>query len=263
MKSSGSPSDHYCATVRVAILLLAGLAAGSLPTLAAAPAPDAAAPPGDVARCVAGAALDLQRLLAPPPAQGSADTRAELDELLQLQATRTPAQVERARGDAELSVARFADALGNPAPLTDAAAPRTTQLLRDAAAAELAVVGPAKDRFARPRPYVVDTRLEPVVPRPTSAAYPSGHAAWAYTVGLVLADMVPERRSQILARAQEFARNRSLAGVHYPSDVLAGEIAGTAIAASLFACPAFQAEEAAATPELRKALGLPALQPPQ
>ena len=65
----------------------------------------------------------------------------------------------------------------------------------------------------------------------------------------------------LLARADEFARNRIVAGVHYPTDVEAGKVAGTAIAASLFACPAFQAEEAAAIPELRRTLGLPPERP--
>jgi len=62
----------------------------------------------------------------------------------------------------------------------------------------------------------------------------------------------------ILARAEEYAHNRNVGGVHYPSDVQAGQVAGTVIAAMLFACPAFQSEERAAGRELRAALGLPA-----
>src|SRR5262249_10212200 len=99
-------------------------------------------------------------------------------------------------------------------------------------------------------------RLEPVIATPKSAAYPSGHSTWAHAAGLVLADMIPERRAQILARADEFAHNRSVAGVHYPSDIRAGEIAGTVVAGALFGCVTFQREEAAAEAELRAALGL-------
>ena len=238
------------------VILLAGLlgvgACATHPVLSpTAPAPGAAV------ACIDAAALDLRRLLAPPPADGSPETRAELDELMRLQAVRTAAQAERARGDAALSLTRLAEALGTPVALTEASAPKTLQLVAEAAAAENAVVGPGKDRFARHRPYVLEPRLEPIVTRPTTASYPSGHAAWAYTVGLVLADLVPERRGPILARAEEFARNRSVAGVHYLSDVRAGEIAGTAVAAALFACAAFRQEEAAAAPELRGLLGLP------
>ena len=75
----------------------------------------------------------------------------------------------------------------------------------------------------------------------------------------VLADMVPEKRAEIVARAGEFADNRVVAGVHYPSDVDAGRISGSVLAAFLFASPEFRAEEQVATAELRSALKLPAL----
>ncbi len=46
-------------------------------------------------------------------------------------------------------------------------------------------------------------------------------------------------------------------GVHYPSDVAGGHLAGTALAAQLYRSPRFVADEVAATAELRAALGLP------
>src|ERR1700735_190008 len=72
--------------------------------------------------------VDLYRLLPPPPEAGSAQERAELDELLHLQATRTPAQVQRAKDDAMVSVFRFADALANPAAFNPHQLPITTEL---------------------------------------------------------------------------------------------------------------------------------------
>ena len=71
--------------------------------------------------------------------------------------------------------------------------------------------------------------------------------------------MVPERRRQIFARADEYAQNREVGGVHYPSDVAAGHLAGTALGESLFQSPQFVTDEMAATTELRQALGLPPL----
>ena len=232
-------------------------AAGSPATAPAAAATSGSNPSDSLSHCLNPTALDLTRLLAPPPSAGSREERAELDELERLQRARTPEEAAQARADADISVSRFAQALGARAPLNAASAPRTTELVSELTAAGSALVGSAKDKFARPRPFLVDSRLAPIIVRPMSAAYPSGHSTWAYAVGLVLADIVPERRNEILARAQEFAHNRSVAGVHYPSDVLAGEIAGTAIAASLFACRPFQVEEAAVAAELRPLLGLP------
>jgi acid phosphatase (class A) len=211
----------------------------------------------DVAQCTGLTTLKLWRLLPPPPSAGSPQERAELDELLRIQARRTPAQAERARQDAEVTVFRFADALGNPAGFTPANLPLTVRLFRRIDADEAAVLGAAKREFSRPRPFTVEPRLNPVIPRPVSSSYPSGHSTWAYATGLVLADMIPERRAAILARADEFAHNRSVAGVHYLSDVEAGRLAGTTLAAMLFACGPFEVEEAAARAELRKALDLP------
>jgi acid phosphatase (class A) len=203
--------------------------------------------------------VNLQRLLPPPPAAGSAQERAELNELLRLQATRTPAQAQRAHDDATVSIFRLADALGNPPNFTLQQLPLTSQLFARIGLDEAQVVDPAKDAFGRPRPFLTEPRLSPIVAKPPSAAYPSGHTTWVITCAIVLADMVPERRAQIFARADEYAHNREVAGVHYPSDVAAGHLAGTALAAELFDSPRFLDDETRATAELRQALGLPPL----
>ncbi len=201
-------------------------------------------------------AVNLYQLLPPPPAAGSAQERAELDELMQLQATRTPAQAQRAHDDATISIFRLADALGSPANFTPQQLPLTTQLFQRMVEDEGPAMDAAKKAFARPRPFLTEPRLNPVVDKPLSAAYPSGHTTWAISCAIVLADMVPERRAQIFARADEYAHNREEAGVHYPSDVAAGHLAGTVFAAQFFESPRFLHDEAAATAELRQALGL-------
>ena len=224
----------------------------SLAPQAGADTPGAAA--NDAAHCANPQTLDLMRLLPPPPT-ASAEQRVELAQMLRIQARRTPAEVARARADVQVSIFRFADALGNPQGFTPERLPHLMQLFRDLYTDELAILD-AKDRFARPRPFTQEPRLSPVVDKPKSFSYPSGHSTWGTAAGLVLADMVPERRVRILRRAQEYAHNRIVGGVHYPSDVEAGRLAGTALAAVLFDCPAFVSEEAEAKAELRELLGL-------
>jgi len=203
-------------------------------------------------------ALDLVRLLPPPPANDSAETRAELDEMLKIQKKRSAVQVSRAQADADITLNRFADALG-AAPGFDAKnLPATTLLFRRITTDEFVVVGTGKDRFARPRPFVLEPRLRPIVEKPPNGSYPSGHTVWGHTVGLVLSEMVPERRAQLMKRAEEYADNRVVAGVHYPSDIEGGRMAATAFAAALFSSPAFQTDLAAAKAELRQALNLTA-----
>jgi len=232
---------------------------------AAAPAPAAAAPAsahGSArAAYLAPGDLDLYRLLPPPPAAGSAKEREELDELLRIQAHRTRAEAARAQADQQQSVFRFADALGNPPAFAASKLPLTNQLFQALRDAESVAVNPVKDAWARPRPFLTEKRLNPVDEKPSSASYPSGHSTWATVVGIVLADMVPEHRAEIFARAEEIGYHREVGGVHYPSDVAAGRLAGTVLAAHLFASPRFRGDEAAAAAELRTALGLPPLSP--
>ncbi len=251
-------ATSFRTTVLLAGLCLLVLPAGG-PAAQGSQPPAAAAMPGpaDTAHCVDARALDLRRILPPPPSAGSPQERAELDELLRIQAHRTSAQAERARKDAKIDLMAFAAALGRPTGLTDASLPLTGALFRHLQTDEFAILDPAKREFARPRPFSVEPRLHPVISRPRSLSYPSGHSTWAYTTALVLADMVPERRRELLARAAEFAHDRNVAGVHYPSDVDAGRLAGTALAAMLFTCRPFETEEADARTELRRTLGLP------
>jgi acid phosphatase (class A) len=202
-------------------------------------------------------ALDLGRVLPPPPADDSAITRGEIELMLRIQAERTPDEIARARADASYSVFRFADALGSPDTFNAKDLPKTQALFRKVTREEGAVVQAGKRSFSRPRPFVLDTRIQPVLKEPTNASYPSGHALWSRVIGLLLADMLPEYRAKIMARADDFAFHRVVAGVHYPSDVEAGKLAGTALAAFLLAAPAFQADYAAAKQELRAALKLP------
>lgn len=251
---SGSRERFVGALARRAALLVLLLAAAAEPACASTAPRSAAA---DTAHCVDSHSLDLRRILPPPPAAGSPRARAELDELLRIQAQRTPGEAGLARRDAMRNIFRFADALGDAPGFQAPRLPRTLALFRHLRIDEAAVLGPAKREFARPRPFALEPRLAPIVARPTSGSYPSGHSTWAYTTALVLADMVPERRAPLLARADQYARNRTVAGVHYPSDVEAGRLAGTALAALLFTCPAFEREEAGARMELRAALRLP------
>jgi acid phosphatase (class A) len=216
-------------------------------------------PPDHPGTYLAAAPATLYRLLPPPPVAGSPQERSELDELLRLQGIRTPAAARRAADDATVSIFRFADALGDPPAFSRQRLPLTAALFDRIGRDETQFMEPAKEAFARPRPYLTEKRLAPVVTLPPSAAYPSGHSTWAVACAIVLADMLPERRTQIFARAEEYAHNREVAGVHYPSDVAAGHLAGTALAAELFQTPRFLDDEAAATAELRQALGLPQL----
>lgn len=100
---------------------------------------------------------------------------------------------------------------------------------------------PAKAFYGRQRPYEADRRVKPLLPPPEGDSYPSGHAMDSYLTAILLAQMVPEKRSALFERAASNAQSRVIAGVHYPSDLEGGKLAATALAARLLANPQLQA----------------------
>lgn len=200
--------------------------------------------------------INLLDLLPPPPANDSSQTKAEIGEILTIQVTRTKAMEDRAIADADENVWRFSDVIDNP-KFTKENLPKFAAFFDRISATEAAVVDPAKDVWKRPRPHILYAGLvKPVVPLSKSGAYPSGHTTYGTLVGIVLSNMVPEKRAALMTRAWEFGHNREVGGIHYPSDIEAGRIAATVIAETIMTHPDYKTEYEAAKEELRKTLGL-------
>jgi membrane-associated phospholipid phosphatase len=87
------------------------------------------------------------------------------------------------------------------------------------------------------------------------SSYPSGHTLYAFSTGVVLAELMPDKAQAILERDQDFAYSRMVCGVHYRSDLAGGEAMGTLIGRLIVDSPEMQADLAAARAEL-KAAGL-------
>ena len=198
--------------------------------------------------------VDLTMILPPPPANDSAQTKAELGEVLMLQVTRTPEMEARAVADAEENVWRFANVTGPN--FTKEKLPKFSAFFDRVVETEGAVVDPAKDVWKRPRPHQLSDLVKPAVKLSSSGSWPSGHATVGTMMGIILADMVPEKRAEIMARAAEYAHNRVVGGIHYPSDVEMGKISGSVIAAVLLNRDDFKAEYEVAKAELRSDLGM-------
>ena len=198
--------------------------------------------------------VDLVQILGPPPAPDSARGKADLQAVLDMQRHRTPAEVKSVRADEELSVFRFADVIGPR--FTPENLPFAAKFFARVVADDEHAIDPAKDYFHRQRPYAGDREVKPAVSAMNGDSYPSGHATFAYSVAILLAEMVPEKAAAIFNRADRFAENRVIGGVHYPTDIRAGQISGSVIDNVLLHEPRFEADFARATAEVRHALGL-------
>jgi acid phosphatase (class A) len=191
-----------------------------------------------------------------PPAVGSEVEKAEFIELNRIQGARTPAQIKAAQADdAEEDIFVYRTVLGSG--FNAQALPLTAALSAHLHSDEPVVSDQLKRLFQRPRPYQLDSTIHPVCKVTTAHnAYPSGHALSGYLLALTLAQMVPEKSSEILSRADEYAHNRLVCGVHTASDLEASRMVAYAMFGSMLQEPRFQQDLAAARAETRHALAL-------
>jgi acid phosphatase (class A) len=183
-------------------------------------------------------AVDCAKVLPPPPAPGTLSARADLEAVLQMQAWRTPEQVAWAKRIEKNDAFIFGDVLG--AWFTRENLPLTAAFLKDVDEDRHAVTEVAKNLFARPRPWVVDPRVQPCVGKPTNDSYPSGHTSSIFTRAGVLAEIFPEQREAIFEFAHRAVWGRIYGGVHFPSDLVGGWTLAEPIVVELKKSAAFQ-----------------------
>jgi membrane-associated phospholipid phosphatase len=88
--------------------------------------------------------------------------------------------------------------------------------------------------FERIRPYEVINELKLLVPPESTYSFPSGHANSAFAAALALTLAFGRKGALAYIPAALIAASRCYVGVHYPSDVLAGMIVGTAVSLAVY-----------------------------
>jgi acid phosphatase (class A) len=78
-----------------------------------------------------------------------------------------------------------------------------------------------------------------------------------YLLAFTMAQVAPEKRQEILLRADEYAHDCVVCGVHYPSDTEASRRLAYTIFGYMMGNPRFQQDLAAAREETRRRMGLP------
>lgn len=192
----------------------------------------------------------------PPPAPGSPTDLADKARSAQFKALEDSDRWLLATAHAELrpplALQHFDCALG--VRLGSAATPNLNRLMQrlfddSDAAAEL-----VKARGFRARPVGDDPERRPCQrvseAGRRSASYPSGSSTVATAYGEAFAALEPQRAAEVRRTAHEMGLSRLVCGMHYPSDVAAGEGLGKAVFEAAAATPGFDGDLAAARAEL-------------
>jgi PAP2 superfamily len=162
-------------------------------------------------------------VLPTPPKNTSDITKKELAILHAYQRARTAENIAQIKREVDIYNAFFGKATF--AELTSPGKrPSTYILIQDLIEIEPVNVMRQKKIYNRVRPSYLDPTLKPAIDVPQHPAYPSGHATQAQLRALVLSELDPKNRDVYLQAAKRIARNREIAGLHYPSDSKAGFI---------------------------------------
>lgn len=188
------------------------------------------------------------RSVAAAPADGSAQDKEDFRVILDWQARRTPAQCAAAKAEMSHDYNTFFGKLSPfPAPLPEPVKVFFKNVEKDSVAAHKLL----KDVYKRERPFVRDSRVQPCLPRVQGYAYPSGHSAMSRLEALILGDLVPARRNEFLAKADESALLRVLGGVHHPTDTASGQALADLLYKELKKTPSFASDLKALKPLLK------------
>jgi len=179
-----------------------------------------------------------QFLPEPPPAYDSEQLATEMDELRGLE--RTPVRNAKAMYHEFGNGARFsaqnwnhtASRLILEARLDDNA-PRAARVY-----AQLNIAGYdsavacfyAKYTYWAIRPFQYDPDYTPVFTTPNHPSYPSAHSCVSMSLAAILADNFPTNAEALIADAREAGEARIWAGIHFRSDIVAGEVLGQNVA---------------------------------
>jgi acid phosphatase (class A) len=190
---------------------------------------------------------DAVALLAPPPLPDSAEQVADMAEVKAVYHAATSNDIAAAYSEKKFDIFNFTPAIGDffqPGKF-----PKTEAFFHRVQTDAETVTDNAKDFYKRPRPYVTDPslingKLE------KSFSYPSGHSTESMTLALVLADLFPDKRDAIIAKARSIGWHRVQTARHYMTDIYAGRVLAQAIVKQMKKSDAFQKDFAEAQAEI-------------
>ena len=169
-------------------------------------------------------AVDIPEIVLPSAPKNTSDsTKRDLAVMHAYQDARTEKNIEEIKQEINVYDALFGEkTLGQL--VDENSRPLTFELMKEVIELESPQIMKQKKIYNRVRPSYLDHTLKPAIDVPPHPAYPSGHATQAYLRAHVLGELDPAHHDDYLQAAKRIARNREVAGLHFPSDTKAGEI---------------------------------------
>ncbi|WP_370311347.1 phosphatase PAP2 family protein [Sagittula sp.] len=102
---------------------------------------------------------------------------------------------------------------------------------------------PLKHAFDVARPIAMTAKVQPIIQTPGHGSWPSGHATESFASATLLTRLFYNRAfdpvqqiadgNELYRHAERIAMNRTVAGVHFPTDSMAGAVLGVTLAEAL------------------------------
>ncbi len=184
-----------------------------------------------------------------PPANSSAQTRAELNFLVELEKSRTEEDIRRCHymsgifydlnvhpGDSTYEqnrgnlfyIGRSIGTWFNPQKL-----PLTADLMANVWRDANYFIWSLKYKYARIRPYMLEPKLKNLE-KAGAPSYPTGTATDSYILAYIYQELAPEFTDIFVKDAYDMSQSREIIEVHYPSDVEGSRILARQFVNKLF-----------------------------
>ncbi|WP_240689062.1 phosphatase PAP2 family protein [Ammoniphilus sp. YIM 78166] len=160
-----------------------------------------------------------------PPANDSATTKSELEELAKITANLTPEEIERINywqytPSPNTHWFSITEELIEKYKLSGPESARVHAVVSGAIYTSLTATFDVKYEHLRPRPTDLDPSIS--LPEnfnvPAHPAYPSGHTSTAWAAAYILSHFFPNEKEMLEDAAEEVAFSREQAGIHFNSD---------------------------------------------
>jgi acid phosphatase (class A) len=160
-------------------------------------------------------------LLTPPNKEGSAESKKEIAEIIELQKNLDPNEITEAAKEVNYTPETLV--LSVDEKMNRERFPQLYNLLDRVADTSQVVNDGAKEYWNTKRPYLLDKRVKALVEAHSNPAYPSGHTCGSFATAHVMGLILPQKRDEFYARAQKIAWHRVIVGMHFPTDVKGGK----------------------------------------